>query len=150
MNDVVKADLNQEIALLLLKGEKVQDICRGLECDENSVMSVRSSADFLQIAQEQFEKESKINGLTALRNIKNIADDVESSQATKLKANIWLAENARNINELVSDGESAATMTQEQLARRLTELQKEAIKRAKPIDTGVIEHNSPNIDDMIE
>jgi len=30
-------------------------------------------------------------------------------------------------------------MTQDQLARRLKDLQNEALKRAKPIDTGVID-----------
>jgi hypothetical protein len=150
MNDIVKTDLKVKIAELLLNGESVDRISTDLDCPASLVMSIQNSADFLSIISEQFEKESKIKGLKALRNIADIMDNPDSSQATQLKASIWLADNAKDMAQTVGEGDTEATMTQEQLARRLTEIQKELIKRSKPVNGFVIEHKSPSeLEDMM-
>jgi hypothetical protein len=114
-------------------------------------MQIMGGVDFLEQVQEHLEKDIKISGLAALRNIKKIADDPTGSKATQLKANQWLADKALEVNRLGFMTDTPATMTQDQLARRLKELQTEAVKRAKPIDTGVIEHKpSGDLSDMLD
>lgn len=104
---------------------------------------------FSERVKEYLEKDIQISGLAALRNIKAIAAQEGISKATQLKANQWIAEKALELNRLGVDSHSPATMTQDQLSRRLIELQKEAIKRAKPINTGVIDQSPINMDDML-
>lgn len=113
-------------------------------------MRIMASNVFTERVKEHLEKDILISGLTAVKNIKTIASQEGISKATQLKANQWLAEKALEVNKL-GHTESPATMTQDQLARRLKELQNEAIKRAKPIDTGVIDAlSSASIDDMLD
>lgn len=150
MNDLVNSDLKKKIADLLLCGKKAMDISNALSCDVKTVFEVFGSDDFSQQIQGFIEKDIKISGFMALRNIKKIAEDETGSKATQLKANQWLAEKALEFSKIGSSSDSPATMTQDQLARRLNELQAEALKRAKPIDTGVIEQVPDNLSDMLE
>ena len=151
MNDLVKQELTEKIILALLSGENPDMIMTKLSCDSNAVMRVMASNVFSERVREYLEKDIIISGLAAVKNIKTIAGQEGISKATQLKANQWLAEKALEFNKLGVDSDSPATMTQDQLARRLKELQNEAIKRAKPIETGVIDNPAqPDIDDMLE
>ena len=141
MNDIIPQNMRQDIVNALLMGENPDTIIKNFSCKAEDVLMIMGSGEFLEIVQDYLEKDIKISGLMALQNIKKIAQDDEGSKATRLKANQWLAEKALEVNKLGNTGDSPATMTQDQLARRLKELQAEAIKRAKPIDTGVIEQN---------
>lgn len=150
MNDVIKADLKEKIINSLLCGVNPDTTSKEHECELSLVLEIMGGSDFQERISEHLEKEIKINGLAALRNIKTIADDDSANKNTRLRANQWIAEKALEINKLGGFDGSASTMTQSQLARRLQELQAEAIKRAKPIDTGVIEHNSrDDLSDML-
>lgn len=143
-SDIINQDLTENIVLALLSGENPDNLHKHFSCDILTIHRIMASNVFQERVKENLEKGILINGLAALHNIKRIADDNSISKATQLKANQWLAEKALEINKLGGQGESPANMSQDQLARRLKELQSEAIKRAKPIDTGVID-----IDNML-
>lgn len=139
MNELVKADLKEKIVVSLLFGEKPEEIAIKHDCDLKHVFRVLRDKNFQERISEYLEKEIKINGLAALRNIKEIADDEQANKNTRLRASQWIAEKALEINNITGSDGSASTMSQDQLARRLQELQKEAVKRSKPIDTGVLD-----------
>jgi hypothetical protein len=141
MTDVINHDLTAKIIEMLLCGSNPDTIIRECNCAPSVVFAIMGSAEFSEIISEHLEKEIKINGLAALHNIKAIADDESANNNTRLRANQWIVEKAMEFNSLGGSGGSASTMTQDQLARRLKELQTEAIKRSKPIDTGVIDDN---------
>ncbi len=141
MNDVIKHDLREKIVNLLLCGSNPDITAKECDCDLSMVLAVMGSGDFSERISEHLEKDIKISGITALKNIKDIASDDTANKNTRLRANQWIAEKALETSALGSSGGAPATMTQDQLARRLQELQKEAIKRAKPIDTGVIDQD---------
>lgn len=142
MNDVVKTDIKQIITQKLLQGEKPEDICRGLECDVNAVYAVQSSDNFAQAAIEHLEKNVKAASVKALQNIIKVAEDEKASQATRLKANQYIVDKALEFNELGGGEVSPATMSQQQLATRLAQLQKEAKKRIK-------EDTPQNLNDLL-
>lgn len=151
MNDLVNPDFVEKITLSLLAGENPEDLSISHNCDVNAIYRIMGGIGFSERVKEYLEKDIIINGLVAVKNIKKIASEDGISKATQLKANQWLAEKALELNRIGLQGESPSTMTQDQLARRLQELQKEAIKRAKPIETGVIEHiPSASLDDMLD
>ena len=150
MKEIVNQDLAENIILALLQGENPDTVSERYSCDLKTVYRIMGSNLFSERVKEYLEKDIIISGLSAIRHIKEIALCNEGSKATRLKANQWLAEKALEFNKLGVDSDSPATMTQDQLARRLKELQNEAIKRAKPIETGVIEHNPIDpLDDML-
>jgi hypothetical protein len=146
MNDIIKDDLNQKIIELLLKGDDPVFISRKLDCPLNMVMAIMGSESFREICKENIESLIVFNGLAAVKRIEETSR-LSTSELARLGAAKWLADNALNINKLGIVSESPSTMSQDQLARRLKDLQKEAVKRAIPIDTGVIEHD---IDKMME
>jgi hypothetical protein len=151
MNDVVKADLKEKIINSLLCGENPDKCAELYKCGLNVVLGIMGGSDFQERISEHLTKEVRIAGLTAVHNIKKIASDEDANKNTRLRANQWLAEKALEINNIGGSDGSAATMSQDQLARRLQELQAEAVKRAKPIDTGVIEHSpSDDLSDMMD
>lgn len=151
MNDLSKQDLSENIILALLQGENPEILCAKFSCDLKMIYRIMGSNVFSERVKEYLEKDIIISGLAAVKNIKTIAGQEGISKATQLKANQWLAEKALELNKLGSDSDSPATMTQDQLARRLKELQNEAIKRAKPIKTGVIDHNpTDQLNNMLE
>lgn len=147
MNDLVSQDLDEKIILALLQGENPDMVMTKFKCDLKTILKIMGSSGFSERIREYLERDLQLSGLVALKNIKNIASDDKISKATQLKANQWIAERALELNRLGFDADSPATMSQDQLARRLKALQQEAIKRARPIDTGVIEQS---IDDMLE
>lgn len=150
MNDLITQELTEKIILGLLSGENPDTLILKHSCGYSDIMRIMASNVFTERVKEHLEKDILISGLTAVKNIKTIASQEGISKATQLKANQWLAEKALEVNKL-GHTESPATMTQDQLARRLKELQQEAIKRAKPIDTGVIDAlSSASIDDMLD
>lgn len=147
MNDLINQDMDEKIILALLQGENPDMIIKNFHCDLKTILRIMGGSSFSERIKEYIERDLQLSGLIALKNIKNIASDDKISKATQLKANQWIAERALELNRLGIDSDSPATMTQDQLARRLKELQQEAIKRSRPIDTGVIEQS---IDDMLE
>lgn len=140
MNEIVQDDLVEKITLLLLAGESPHEIQARISCELSLIYRIMGDNVFQERVQEYLEKDLIISGLVAVKNIKHIASEENVSRATKLKANQWLAEKALEINRIGVDSNSPSTMTQDQLARRLKELQNEAIKRAKPIETGVLDN----------
>ena len=142
MNDLVNQELNEKIVIGLLSGENPDTLMIKFSCGYSEIMRVMASNVFSERVKEYLEKDILISGLAAVKNIKTIAGQDGISKATQLKANQWLAEKALDLSRIGLNAESPATMTQDQLARRLKELQSEAIKRAKPIDTGVIDLES--------
>lgn len=140
MNDLITQELTEKIVVSLLSGENPDTIMSKHSCGYSDIMRIMASNVFQERVKEYLEKDIIISGLTAVKNIKTIASQEGISKATQLKANQWLAEKALELNRLGAGVDSPATMTQDQLARRLKELQNEAIKRAKPIDTGVIDN----------
>ena len=151
MNDLATQELGEKIILALLSGENPDTIKTVFSCELSTVYRIMASNVFSERVKEYLEKDIVISGLAAVKNIKTIAGQEGISKATQLKANQWLAEKALELSKIGLNADSPATMTQDQLARRLKELQNEAIKRAKPIETGVIEHNPIDpLDDMLE
>ena len=150
MKDLIITEKTEEIVLALLSGENPDTLHLRFKCDILVIHKIMASNVFSERVKEHLEKDIVISGLVAVKNIKTIASQDGISKATQLKANQWLAEKALEVNKLGGE-ETPATMTQDQLARRLKELQNEAIKRARPINTGVID-NPPqvNMDDMLE
>ena len=146
MNDLVKEELTEKIIQALLKGENPEAVSQYLLCDINVTYQIMASEAFRSLCKQKLESLVVFNGLAAINRIEEISR-LSASDMARLGASKWLAENALNINKLGHVTESPANMTQDQLARRLKDLQNEAIKRAKPIDTGVIEQSS--IDDML-
>lgn len=140
MNDLVTSDLTQKITLALLQGQNPHEIAEAHSCALSQVYEVLGSVAFSQQVKDFLQRDIQISGVIALKNIKKIAEDNTGSKATQLKANQWLAEKALEINRLGNLDDSPATMTQDQLARRLKTLQAEANKRAIPIDTGVLDN----------
>jgi len=150
MNDLVNTDIIEKIVLSLLSGENPDTLSIKFCCDISQIHRIMASNVFSDRVKEYLEKDIQVSGLVALKNIKKIASEEGISKATQLKANQWIAEKALELNRLGVDSHSPATMTQDQLARRLKELQNEAVKRAIPINTGVIDQvPSPSIDDML-
>lgn len=151
MNDLVKAELAENIVFDLLNGENPDMLKTKYSCELSLIHKIMGSSVFSERIKEFLERDIQISGLVAIKNIKQIASDDKISKATQLKANQWLAEKALEFNRLGIDADSPSTMTQDQLARRLKALQQEAIKRAVPIDTGVYEAvPSSNLDDMLD
>lgn len=144
---VVTEELTEKIVSGLLSGENPDTLQTKFNCDISLIYKIMGSNVFSERISEYLQRDIQISGLMAIRNIKQIASDDQISKATQLKANQWLAEKALEFNRLGIDADSPATMTQDQLARRLKVLQAEAVKRAKPIDTGVIEQS---IEDMLD
>lgn len=147
-NDVLlNSDLAESIVFDLLNGENPDRLKTKYNCELSLIFGIMDTNVFSERIKEHLEKDIQISGLAAIRNIKEIANNHNISKATQLKANQWLAEKALEFNRLGLDTDSPATMSQDQLARRLKALQAEAVKRVKPIDTGVIEQS---IDDMLD
>lgn len=147
MNDLIKDELGEKIIFALLAGENPDTIKKQFSCDISLIMKIMGSSTFSERIKEFLERDLQLSGLVALKNIKSIASDDKISKATQLKANQWIAEKALELNRLGLSDDTPATMSQDQLARRLKALQTEAIKRAVPIDTGIIEQS---IDNMME
>lgn len=150
MNKLITIEKTEEIVIALLSGENPDTLHNKFKCDISVIFKIMASNVFSERVKEHLEKDILINGLAAVKNIKKIASEEGISKATQLKANQWLAEKSLEVNKL-GHTESPATMTQDQLARRLKELQNEAIKRAVPIETGVIDQALPqSLDDMLD
>ena len=148
MNDIIKADLDREITIKLLEGKSPETVSRELSCDVSRVYGVFRSSEYVKLCGEYLEKGLKSAALQSLHNITTIANDKKASQATRLKANQYIIDKTLEISDAQGHGNTPATMTQDQLASRLRELQREVNKRVKPIDTGVIDH-APDIDNML-
>lgn len=150
MGALIDTKLHEKIAEMLLQGQDAITVSKEIGCDQKEVLRVIRGADFMAQTLEFLDREVRLAGIMAVRNIKQIANSDEGSKATRLKANQWLAEKALEVASLGDSATSPATMTQEQLARRLKELQGEALKRAKPINTGVIEHEpATSLEDLL-
>lgn len=139
MKDLISHDQKAEIAKKLIYGESPLTISTQMGITVNQVLSLLGDGDFSAKLLELFKTQAKGMAYIAHQNIARIAFDPLASPATQLKASKILVDIARELEELHPNDDEPANMSQSQLANRLKELQKEAIKRALPVDTGVIE-----------
>ncbi len=139
MNEIVNADIKKEIAEKLANGETVDSISKELGCEPSVVSVISQSAEFLSKSAEILEKRVKLASLNALKNVESIANNEKASDATRLKASQFIIDKALEFSGLQGGDDAPSNMTQRQLIDRLKELQDEAINRAKPIDTGVLD-----------
>lgn len=142
MKDIITNDIKAKIAENILNGENPESVGNKLGLTLNQVLGVLGDKDFSAKLLILFKNQAKGIALLAHNNIVRIAFDTKASAATQLKASKILVDIARELEELSPNDLEPATMTQSQLADRLKALQKEAINRAKPIDTGVIDVDS--------
>ena len=143
-------DIKAQIAQRLINGESVNEISEVLGITTNKILKVFSDKEFGIMCYESFSNTARGLALVGLHNISRIAFDVSTPINSKLKANKILVDIAREMQELNPSDIEAAHMTQNQLIDTLKALEKERIKRAKPIDTGVIEHASIiDVEDML-
>lgn len=142
MKDIITNDIKAKIAENILNGENPENVGNKLGLTLNQVLGVLGDKDFSAKLLILFKNQAKGIALLAHNNIVRIAFDTKASAATQLKASKILVDIARELEELSPNDLEPATMTQSQLADRLKALQKEAINRAKPIDTGVIDIDS--------
>lgn len=150
MKSLITIDQKAKIAELLIRGESPQGISDELNITVNQVLMVFNDGDFSAKCLELFKIQARGLALVALHNISRIAFDPSATSATQLKASKILADIAREMDDLYPSDLEPSNMSQNQLAERLKALQKEAIARAKPINTGVIECQvSPDLDDML-
>ena len=147
MNSLVTVELTEKIVSDLLQGENPDIVQKRHSCELSLIYRIMGSSTFSERVKEYLERDIQISGLVAIKNIKSIASDDKISKATQLKANQWLAEKALEFNRLGIDADSPATMTQDQIKRRLKSLQDEADRRMIKIDSNIIEQS---IDDMME
>ena len=150
MKSLIPHDQKADIAKRLIYGESPSAISEKTGMSVNEVLSVLGDGDFSGKLLELFKSQAKGVALIAHNNIMRIAFDPTASAATQLKASKILVDIARELEELHPNDDEPANMSQAQLADRLQELQKEAIKRAIPIETGVIEQAPIDIDDMFQ
>lgn len=144
-------DDKQKILEKIIHGENLNSISIEFKVSINVILSILGDRDFAAKLLELFTNQAKGMALIAHNNIARIAFDTTASAATQLKASKALVDIARELQELSPNDLEPAYMSQNQLADRLKALQKEAINRAKPINTGVIEHTpTPSLDDMID
>ena len=149
MTKIIKTDeLKQKIVKLLLTGLSTREVSEYLKCDINVTNSVFQSVAYVKLAQEEIPKLLSSAGLRAVVNLSQICDNNTTSDSVKVRANEILLKEALNIQAMQQSSVAASNMRQEQLIERLNDLQKEAIKRTKPIDTGVIEHKL-SLDDLM-
>jgi len=138
VSDIVGVD-NSKIIELLLTGVNANEISSKLGCEHKMVIEVMRSASFIERSNELLASSLGSKALACLENINTIANDTEASQATRLKANQYIIDKAIDITAESGATSSPSTMTQDQLARRVKELDDELAKRAKPVDRDVVE-----------
>lgn len=151
MKELIPLDKRAEIAQRLINGESPQAIATHFLITVNQVLSIFGDGEFAAKCLELFNNQARGLALVALHNISRIAFDPTASAATQLKASKILVDIAREMEELHPNDLEPSGMTQAQLAERLKALQKEAIARTKPIETGVIDQPQPaSLDDMLD
>lgn len=151
MKALITLDQKQKIAESLIHGESPNSISLNVGIPLNHVLNVLNDGDFSAKLLELFKNQARGVALIAHHNITRIAFDPTATAATQLKASKILVDIAREMDEIHRDDLEPSNMTQNQLAERLKALQKEAIARVKPIDTGVIDIEPiPSLDDMLE
>lgn len=151
MKDLITLDIKRQITEKLIHGVDPMMISIEHSLTVNQVLSVLTDAEISGRCAELFSSQARGLGLIALYNISRIAFDPVASAATKLKASKILADIARELQELHPNDLEPAYMSQKSLTDRLSLLQKEALKRAIPIDGAIIEHEpTPSLDDMLE
>ena len=148
MKALITYDQKVKIAEKIINGESPEKIANDLQLKQNHVLSVLGDSEFSAKLLNLFKNQARGIALLAHQNIVRIAFDIRSSAATQLKASKILVDIAREMEELHPNDLEPANMTQAQLADRLKALQKEALNRAKPIDTGVIEQEI-DLDSMV-
>lgn len=148
MTKLITQDQRAKIAEKLIHGESPISISNNLNITVNDVLLILGDGEFSAKLYELFKTQAKGLALVAHHNITRIAFDPTASAATQLKASKILVDIAREMEELNPGDLEPANMSQSQLADRLKALQKEAIARAKPINTGVIDQNI-DIDSML-
>ncbi len=151
MKELITLDLKRQITEKIIHGIDPTIISNEFGLSINQVLSVLGDAEISGKVADLFALQARGLGLVALHNISRIAFDATASPATQLKASKILADIARELQELHPNDLEPAYMSQKSLTDRLSLLQKEALKRAIPIDGAVIEHEpTPSLDDMLD
>ena len=143
MSEVEKTDKKTRIAELLIKGCNVKDIASQVTCSLNYVYSVQNSADFAEKCNNITENGIKIASIAALETLKDVMQN-SRSDTSRVSAAKTILDCSKDIMAQNGGDNSPSTMSQAALIERLKALQDEAVKRTKPIDTGVID-----ADDML-
>lgn len=142
MKAIIPHDQKVKIAEKLIHGETPDKIASFFGLTQNDVLSLLGDKDFSAKLLELFKNRARGVAVIAHNNIMRIAFDEKATAATQLKASKILVDIAREMEELHPNDLEPANMTQNQLADRLKALQKEALNRTKPINTGVIDIDS--------
>lgn len=148
MKSIILHDKKVEIVQRLISGESPSSISSEYGLNINQLFSVLNDGELCVKLLESFKIQAKGIAFIAHSNIARIAFDSQASAATQLKASKILVDIARELDELHPNDDEPSNMSQIQLSNRLKELQKEAIKRAIPIDTGVIDQDI-DVDSML-
>ena len=146
MNDIVNNnDLKTEIITRLLDGESEQSILEDLQCGKFMVNSVISSDIFATNAAEIVQKRLNSAALRSVVILSQIMDNEEIGANPRIRAAEILLSKSLEIQQTQGGSDiEPSTMTQPQLIKYFTDLQKEVMSRAKPVDTGIID-----MDDML-
>lgn len=142
MKALIPHDQKVKIAEKLINGESPERIATECHTTVNQVIGLLNDGDFSLRLLELFKNQARGVALLAHHNIVRIAFDDKATAATQLKASKILVDIAREMEELHPNDLEPSNMTQAQLSDRLKALQKEAVNRAKPIDTGIIDVDS--------
>ncbi len=151
LKSLIKIHEYENIVQMLLEGKSIHYISCQKKVDIETILNLFSDVDFSAKCLELFKNRAKGFALIGHNNIARIAFSPDSSEATQLKASKYLVDIARELDQISPHDLDPAHMSQDQLIERLKALQKETVVRAKPVDTGVIEHkSSTNLEDMLD
>lgn len=142
MKALIPHDIKLKIAEKLIHGESPERIAKEYNISVNHVLSLLGEREFSAKLLELFKNRARGVAVIAHNNIMRIAFDEKATAATQLKASKILVDIARELEEIHANDLEPANMTQNQLSDRLKALQKEAIARAKPINTDIIDVDS--------
>lgn len=138
MNDIIKKnDLKIRILDLLIEGKSITDIMSITQCDKKMIYSIVLDDKFAPKSAEICEKLLAAFSIRAVQELAEIMTDSSNAVNARIRASEVILNKAQDIKDKALQGLTPSTMSQDQLAARLNELQKEVTKRAKPIDTGI-------------
>lgn len=148
MSKIIKDDINQKIAARLMRGDSIYEISKALRITQKKVFSVL----FEGVSQDDDKLKLPlfVIGRLAFRNITELAHDASTNSQTRLKANKILVDYARESAKNIPQDIDSASLSQDQLIKRLNILQQEALKRAQPVNNSVIDNDIVMIDNMLD
>jgi hypothetical protein len=148
MKVTIHHDVKVQIVEKLIHGIAPNDIASLLGITVNSVFNIFDDPELSNKFNDLLKARSIGMAFIAHNNISRIAFDPSASAATQLKASKMLVDIGKDTQEMHPVNIEPASMSQNQLVDTLRALEKERIKRAKPIDMGIIEADI-SIDSML-